>query len=390
MNTSQGIRNTSNNSTQAVNDQSLLFSLIIWTVIGLTVNAVGAIGHAVLLWATFAYRPLRAAANWPLMAHNIGLDLIMTVISNSGAVIVTFKAYLQPLTPLFCHVWGPIRFLTICVCTWTHCVLAVNRFLGMVSPACYKHFVTRKALLTGIVFPWFIGATYVFFPAAGLFSRYKSDGLWSIGCFFFTDSPAHKAYGSVMNLYLPLTISGICYCLVAIHARVALRVRLGQAGPLVDRNARNRYETSKVLLLCFLWYFTPNLATIGFNNSDQTAEKRVLIIKGLMLAVSTVAVNPLFFLAVSSMYRQGSIYVIKLCLRRLQAWSSQIRCPVGACNILRIAAQIWPLTTSSETTQVTDNRDGSVLVLRRTGRATEREAIGGPNVPPTSALTIKY
>ncbi|OWA52413.1 hypothetical protein BV898_16870 [Hypsibius exemplaris] len=292
MNVTQALQNASSNGSQIAHSESLLFPLTVWMAIGLVVNGLGTLGNGILLTATLTYRPLRSASNWPLMAHNIALDLIMSLISNPGAIAVTFDAYRQPLTLTFCRLWAPIRFLTQSVCTWSHCALAVNRFLAIVSPKHYKRLVTRKAILAGIFFPWIIGGSVVLFPTTGLVSRFVPDSTWAVGCQLVSNNPGFETYRVLMNVYVPLIISGICYVLVMVNAKIALHVRVGQVTPLVDRNARNRYETSKVLLLCFVWYFSPNLAANIFymKQSQRPPPFMVLIGKGLQCVIS--AVNP--------------------------------------------------------------------------------------------------
>ncbi|OWA55656.1 hypothetical protein BV898_20044, partial [Hypsibius exemplaris] len=97
---------------------------------------------------------------------------------------------------------------------------------------------------------------------------------------------------------------------VLIKAKVALRQRVGDV--LRQRALLRRYETSKVLFVCFLWYclsnFSSSLTQLLYPETFNASPLTQLGLKGLQYVCS--ALNPAIFTMVSQNYRMGVLQVL--------------------------------------------------------------------------------
>lgn len=269
-------------------------ALTVWAGIELAVNLVGALLNSVLLAATLTYRPLRTSSSCVLLAHCIINDMIMNFISNPGSVLASYIGAVSISQP-FCRGWGPFRFVTLYANNWVHTVLAINRFVAVVLPNRYKHIITKKMLVSGVVFPWVISVMLISFPMAQFRMSFESWRAWAGGCIIAQADRSRTAILPIFGALLPCGVIGVSYLLVLVTAKKALRTRVGVEQPLEMRNMLNRYETSKILFLCFIWYVISYFVGSVFADLVAAQPTRItplinLTFKGVQVAGSSV--NP--------------------------------------------------------------------------------------------------
>lgn len=269
-------------------------ALTVWAGVELAVNLVGALLNSILLAATLTYRPLRTSSSCVLLAHCIINDMIMNFISNPGAVLASYIGAVSISQP-FCRGWGPFRFVTLYANNWVHTVLAINRFVAVVLPNRYKHIITKKMLVSGVVFPWVISVMLISFPMAQYQISFESSGGWAGGFIIAEADRSRAAILPIFGVLIPCGVIGVSYVVVLITAKMALRVRVGIAQPLEMRTLKSRYETSKILLICFIWFVISYFAGSVFANLIPKASKRNnpvvnLTLKGIQVVGSSV--NP--------------------------------------------------------------------------------------------------
>jgi hypothetical protein len=279
-------------------DEIYHFSVVIWTATVLPISLIGAVVNALIFAVTVTYPPLRKSSSCVLLAHCILLDFFMSFCSNPGAVLASYTGFAN-LTRKFCRGWGVVRFCSVFVNNWVHCVLAINRLVAVVFPHYYKYFVTKFLMVVAVSFPWLIGLLLSVFPAAEVNMWYAASKSWLIGCVYQPADHPLRIPINALGVYVPCVIIGLSYCTVLIKAKIALRVKVGEA----RNNLRKRFETSKILFSCFLWYcvcsFVPPLSAIFFSHALSSSPIAQLTLKGLT-CVST-AVNP-----VSLIFHEGT------------------------------------------------------------------------------------
>jgi hypothetical protein len=116
-------------------------SLIIFMIITMTINVIGAIANLTIFIATMTYRPLRKSSSCPLLAHCILLDLFSTICPEPGLLLITYFGSIFELPKNFCHGFGPLLFVTLFTNNWAHATLAINRLIAAVFPHQYKYII---------------------------------------------------------------------------------------------------------------------------------------------------------------------------------------------------------------------------------------------------------
>ncbi|OQV23639.1 hypothetical protein BV898_02382 [Hypsibius exemplaris] len=283
-------------------------SLIVWTVAVLTINLIGALANILTFIATLTYRPLRKSSSCLLLAHCILLDTFITVVTEIGAVLVTlFGDRLFPAH--FCQAWGVFVFGPTFVGNWAHALLAFNRFVAATFPHQYRRSTARPVLLATIIIPWVISVVVNVFPVAGNRVRFEMMWPWA-GCMVQPLESLAQQLVTSFGTYIPCLVTGMCYTSVLIRSRLSVRRRVGEGSRSTVLN--QRYEVSKMLFACFLWYcganFTLPAAVTFFPRLYFSSPLTQLAFKGLQYVSS--AVNPVFFIAVSKNYRDGVILVM--------------------------------------------------------------------------------
>ena len=260
-----------------------------------TINICGAFANGVTLLATITYPPLRQSSSWILLAHCILLDYLNAQFIAPGLILVTYLGA-WPFPAYFCRIWGGVSIIITLAGDWSHAVLAVNRFIAVVLPHHYRPFTTRKMLSLAVAFPWLMACALNVNPVAGLAGVLYQITKPFAGCLPFPANAMYNIEMIALGVYLPSVMIGISYITVLVKAKISLRMRTGLEGGEVGRRSvlKKRYEVSKILFLCFLWFCVSNFANpiaysyfpVPFLGSPLTQ----LAIKGLQDVSS--AVNP--------------------------------------------------------------------------------------------------
>ncbi|OQV22549.1 hypothetical protein BV898_03375 [Hypsibius exemplaris] len=294
-------------------------SITIWTAFELTVIFAGALLNAVTLAVTVTHPPLRRASSCALLCHCISIDLFMTLCTQPGSVLIS---YIGPdaTTPWhFCQIWGGVAFGAYYLNIWAHCLLAVNRFIAFVFPHHYKYAVTKPVLIGSARVPWLMAGILEIFPVAGINMTYEPGTSWPSGCHSAELSVKTSRVLNIMGIYLPCVIIGVCYSVIIVKAKIAAtrrnhvvqpaEVEVLHHGGLV---LMKRYQMSKILFLCFLWFCVANFPQPiagGYLPVRISGDPLFgLSMKGLQ-SVSC-AINPIFFLLISKDYIQGRISLL--------------------------------------------------------------------------------
>ncbi|OQV24127.1 putative Calmodulin [Hypsibius exemplaris] len=157
-------------------DRILHPSLVTWAAVELTINLIGGLASVVVLTVTLTYPPLQRSASSPLLAHCIALDLIMSLISNPGAILSQLIGATY-ISAQFCRGWGVVRWATMYANNWGHCVLAANRFVPVVLLEFYPNISSRSFQAFCIVLPWAATVTLI----AGARITFVSANVWAGG-----------------------------------------------------------------------------------------------------------------------------------------------------------------------------------------------------------------
>ncbi|OWA49894.1 hypothetical protein BV898_14430 [Hypsibius exemplaris] len=281
-----------------------------WTIVELVINAIGAGSNAMLLAASLIYPPLRRNSSNVLICHCILLDLIMCAISNPGSILAS-QVFNDILDRTFCLGWGFIRFFTMFLDNWVHAILAVNRFIAVVTPFRYKYFVQKPFLLLGVAAPWVIVFLICIIPSLDIhhLPRYLPSNQFvgtSVGC--IVNYPVRNAKTNLLigtfGGFIPSGIAGVCYVAVFIKARITLWRRVGDMG----QSFLSRYEMAKILFVCLLWYILS--ATMPGNFITVASFPLTHLVTRALQFISS-AVNPVFFIVISQNYRSGFMAVLK-------------------------------------------------------------------------------
>ena len=155
-----------------------------------------------------------------------------------------------------------------------------------VSSQSYMACITRNLTILALVFPWFMGIVLNISAVPGLGLQTKSFG----GCL---PSPATSKMMDLMVIlgtYVPCTVIGMSYITVLIKAKMSLRRKPGDGGHHLV--LLKRYEVSKMLFICFLWFCIANFpvpVTFAFFPVQYVSSPRTqLAFKGLQYVSSAV------------------------------------------------------------------------------------------------------
>ncbi|OQV14497.1 hypothetical protein BV898_11339 [Hypsibius exemplaris] len=245
-----------NSNEQQRNVQSLNLTLqqqselLAWSVLTSFITLTGVFSCLVLLIATRPKRGSTRGINM-LIFHFMAVHLIMCGLCLPGNVItVQMRAQNVTFPPHLCRCVQAIHVTCVSVINWSDAGLALNRFVALFYPHCYKAWTTKWANAGLVILSWLLSLLGLFFIIPGTAGQLTSNAMGL--CVYIPAGSLGKAVTFLQ--YAAYGITGVLA--FAILWKTCQRRKMVGQTVINHQNRRitlRRLKMANLLLLTYLW-----------------------------------------------------------------------------------------------------------------------------------------
>ncbi|XP_055640522.1 neuropeptide CCHamide-2 receptor [Toxorhynchites rutilus septentrionalis] len=280
---------------------------------------VGILGNGTLVIIFLRHRAMRNIPNTYIFSLALADLLVILVCVPSASLIYTLESW--PWGVAVCRVTECFREISIGVSVFTLTALAADRYCAIVNPL--RKLQTRPITVIVAILIWLLAIAFAI-PSAVISDVVvveipnKTIEYCSPFGQRTNESVAYSKYKTIINsvvyYFLPLSIIGILYVLMAYRLHVSARDMPGEnAGPQSRSQARARRHVARMVItfvvmfiICFLPYHVFQLWYHLNPNTEYDYDEfwHILRITGFCLSFLNSCINPVALYCVSGVFRQ--------------------------------------------------------------------------------------
>ena len=209
------------------------------------------ISNVICLVAIYTYPRLRQRGNI-LVGNLVVLNILVSLIVYPISIVSPVYRQYYDLAANFCD-WTFFYYFMVQSFVWHECFLSINRFIALVVPHYYTAISRKRNLVLTVILGYLIPFSV---NAYGLRGNLYASTLPFGGCRFSPDiSVVYPLFQSVLGIYLPMCMVGMCYLIIFMTARMRKRRLYDSAAPAEYSLVRQtrRMRVAKMLFVSFLW-----------------------------------------------------------------------------------------------------------------------------------------
>ena len=181
-----------------------------------------------------------------LVANLVVLNILLSLLVYPITIVSPVARQYGNLAGNFCD-WVFFYYFTVHAFVWHECLLAFNRFTAIILPHRYKAIATKKFL----VFTVIVGYLIPFIVDSYGLRRHPSIFLSILpfgACRFNSNiGTFYPLFETVLGVYLPMCMIGVCYLTIFLTVRIRRRRALSLAREV------QRIRIAKMLFVSYLW-----------------------------------------------------------------------------------------------------------------------------------------
>ena len=280
---------------------------------------IGVIGNVLVAIAGMTWKGWRSdiEKSSNIFVVNLAIaDLGILLLSLPSHLVVTYLSK-WPFGDIFCRSVTPLREVFTCVSILGVTTIAIQR--NMIMQGAVPEAFSYKTTKYFIAFLWISSYFIIGLPLAFVFEVQEEDGLSTCTAHWKTRTGrlVHQFFIVIFNT-LPLVVTTVSYCRIAfIFKRLYIRRRRlenfqNDASQTSNESVScqsQRFSTFLFLLVCSFWlcHVPSYVHAMVLNVKGATPDRRGDIVFSIItcLYFATSAVNPVFLMLVSRVYRRG-------------------------------------------------------------------------------------
>ncbi|OQV26179.1 hypothetical protein BV898_00299 [Hypsibius exemplaris] len=310
------LNESSGNSTAMSHGTVSIFT----AVIVLVTACLGVLTNALLFAVTITYRPIHGLASWPLLAHCMLVDCLVSATRLTMAIpLYLYPGYVLP--DVYCQFQPLFSYLPYVASMYASTVLAIYRLVARMLPHRFAILTTRPVLGIALIIPWIVAIGLNLFPIFGVGLQLKRSSALGfcvmVSSLEVPEGGALIAYSTTAT-YAPTCVMGLCYGIVLTTTIRDVRGQRRQSMTSRGQAVGRRLEISKTLFLSYAWQCVSlyPLVIVASCFPAVFAESQKLQLLLRLLSNSYTTINPIFYWASSRLYADGTRSALTIRPRR--------------------------------------------------------------------------